>query len=270
MATRKRANQAGDQPSAEWYDYPHYYDLAFSDETEQEVRFLSAAFERFGDGRIKRVLEAGCGTGRVVFRLAQLGYQASGFDLSKNMLDYLRQRLTTANLSANVFEADMADFKVARPVDAVLNGFNTFRHMLTEEAALGHLQSVARALRSGGLFVLGLHVMPPDADDYCIERWRAVDGPAIVTTTLRVLEWNRRTRKERLRISMLIRRKSAKPTRIRTEMTLRTYRLSQLRSLLAKVPELELCESFDFWFEIDEPIPLSPKVSDIVLVMRKV
>ncbi len=68
---------------------------------------------------------------------------------------------------------------------------------------------------------------------------------------------------------MPIRKPSQKPLRVQTEMQLRTYRFNQFQSLLAKVPELELAETFDFWYEIDEPVPVSRDSSDTLLVLRK-
>lgn len=253
----------------EWYDYPEYYDLGFQEDTPKEIEFLQKAFERFGDGPIRRIIEPACGTGRLVYRLAELGYEAAGFDLNENALNFLRKRLARKKLEANVFTANMIDFTVDRPYDVALNTFNTIRHLLTEDDALAHLQSVARALRPGGLFFLGLHVMPPDADEHCIERWRAKKGKTQVSYTLRVVDWQRRARLERLRVSMLIRKGEQPPLRVQTEMTLRSYTLPQLRKLLAKVPEFTLCESYDFWYEIDEPVKLSSDSSDTLLVLRR-
>jgi SAM-dependent methyltransferase len=257
------------KPRPEWYDYPEYYDLGFQEDTPKEIEFLQKAFEKYGSGNVKRIIEPACGTGRLVFRLAELGYDVAGFDLNENALNFLRKRLEKKQLKAEVFQANMINFKVAKPYDVALNTFNTIRHLLSEDDALAHLQAVAAALRPGGLFFLGLHVMPPDADAHCIERWRAKKGQTQVSYTLRVVDWQPRQRLERLRVSMLIRKGQQAPLRVQTEMTLRSYTLTQLRKLLAKVPEFELCESFDFWYEIDEPVKLSRDSSDTLLVLRK-
>ncbi len=257
------------KPQPEWYDYPEYYDLGFQEDTPKEIEFLKKAFERFGDGPVRRIIEPACGTGRLVYRLAELGYDVAGFDLNENALDFLRKRLDKKKLKANVFKANMIDFKVDKPYDAALNTFNTIRHLLTEDDAVSHLRAVAAALRKGGLFFLGLHVMPPDADEHCIERWKAKKGKTNVSYTLRVVDWKARERLETLRVSMLIRKGEQPPIRVKTEMTLRSYTLAQLRKLLSKVPEFELVESYDFWYEIDEPIKLSRDSSDTLLVLRK-
>ena len=52
-------------------------------------------------------------------------------------------------------------------------------------------------------------------------------------------------------------------------MVFRTYTLEQFRRLLATVPELELAETYDFAYSMDEPITPTKKTEDIVFVLRK-
>ena len=78
---------------ASWYDHPHYFDLVFRDETEAEVAFFKQAFQRFASGEVRRVLEPGCGSGRLVVAMAAEGFDVTGLDLSQPMLDYMQKRL---------------------------------------------------------------------------------------------------------------------------------------------------------------------------------
>lgn len=268
-ATKVVAKMKKHVEKPDWYDYPQYFDLGFQDETEKEVAFLPLAFERFGTGEMKRILEPGCGSGRLIVSLAEKGYDVTGFDLSDSMLKFLNKQLAKKKLTASTYKQDMTNFEVDKPYDVVLNTFNTFRHLLTEDAAESHFHAVAKALRPGGLFFFGLHLLPHYADERCIERWTAKTGSTSVTFTLKVTEWDRRKRVETLRISMLIRKPNQEPTRVRSEIYLRTYRVQQLQSLLKKIPELELVETYDFWYEIDEPIKLTRDSSDSLLVFRK-
>lgn len=251
-----------------WYDYPQFFDLAFRDETQPEADFIEAACRKFARRPVRRMLEPGCGSGRLVVELARRGYDVAGFDTNATSLAYLRQRLRRANLQANVFAADMADYRVTQPVDVVLNTFNTFRHLTTEAAAESHLRCVSNSLRPGGLFILGLHLLPPDASEECTERWTAWRGRTQVTFTLRVISTSRRQRIERLRVSMLVRSPS-RELRVATEFPLRMYTARQLRRLLAKAPQFELCAVYDFHHELDRPLPLNDVLSDTVLVLRK-
>jgi SAM-dependent methyltransferase len=256
-------------PAAEnWYDYPAYFDLAFRDETLPEADFIEAACRKYCPFPVQRLLEPACGSGRLICELARRGYEMVGFDLNEPMLEYGRKRLARLHLAANLFIADMADFTLDQPVDAAFNTFNSFRHLLTEDDALSHLQCVAKALKTSGIFILGLHLLPPDAAEESTERWTAQSGATRLTATLRVVASNRRRRLETLRMSLLV-RTPKKELRIRSEFTLRLYNAGQLKALLAKVPELELLDVFDFWYEIEHPLVLNNDLADTVLILRK-
>jgi SAM-dependent methyltransferase len=260
---------ANRQPlSACWYDHPRLYDIGFRAETPLEADFIEAACRKYCGFAARRLLEPGCGPGRLVVEMARRGYRVTGLDLNRPSLDYLRRRLTRRGLKADVVEADMADFRLSRPVDAAFCTVNTFRHLLTERLARGHLECIARSLRPGGIYILGFHLMPIDASEEDSERWRAREGRTQVSVTLRVLSTDRRRRIERLRMSLLA-RTAGKEVRLRDEFAFRLYTAAQFRRLLAAVPSLELCDVYDFWYEIDTPLQLSDDRADTVFILRK-
>ena len=251
-----------------WYNFPQYYDLAFRSETIPEANFIEAACRKYCSGTTRRLLEPACGTGRLVTELAARGYDLVGLDLSKPSLAFLRRRLARRKLQAEILHGDMSDFELSEPVDAAYSTFDGFRHLLTEETALGHLQSVARALRPGGIYLLGFHLLPPDADEECTERWSETRGQTKVTVTLRVLETSRRRRIEKLRVCLLV-RSPQKELRLRHDFEFRMYTVGQFVQLLEKVPQFELCDVYDFWYDIDDPLVLDDEISDTVFVLRK-
>ncbi|WP_369179558.1 class I SAM-dependent methyltransferase [Streptomyces mutabilis] len=127
-----------------------------------------------------RVLDAGCGTGRVLIQLAQLGYDGVGVDQDASMLAVARRnapRLTW-------LQADLADFDpdasgVGSGFDLVVAAGNVFPLLApgTESAVAARL---AQALRPGGLLVAGFGLdqehlpVPPsltlaDYDAHCTE-----------------------------------------------------------------------------------------------------
>jgi SAM-dependent methyltransferase len=254
--------------AGEWYDYPQYYDLAFAEETPLEADFIEAACRKYALGPVRRLLEPGCGGGRLVVELAKRGFELTAFDTSEASLKFLRSRLRRCRRSADVFHADMTAFGIPQPVDAAFNTYNTFRHLLSEEAARSHLESVAAAVRPGGIYILGLHLLPMDASEECTERWRATRGEERVTFTLRVIATNRRKRIERLRVNMLV-RSPQRELRLANEFDFRMYTAAQLRRLLRSVPAWELCSVHDFCYEIDQTLPLDDELSDTVLILRR-
>jgi SAM-dependent methyltransferase len=265
---------AGSSPSrsrttkADWYDYPQYYDLSFRSETRLEADFIEAACRKYAAFPVRRLLEPACGSGRLVAELAARDYHLTGLDLSQPSLNYLRRRLSRRKLSAQVFRADMADFRLDQTVDAAYCTFDGFRHLLSEEAARRHLQCVTDALRPGGIYILGFHLLPPDAAEDCTERWSAQHGRTRVTVTLRVLATDRRRRLEELRVCQLV-RSGQRTLRLRHDFPLRMYTARQFRRLLDRVPSLELCDVYDFWYEIDHPLELNDEISDTVFILSK-
>lgn len=250
------------------YDYPQYWDLAFQDETKQEADFVDAVSKRYASIPVKRIYEPGCGGGRLVVELLRRGYEVEAVDLSETAVEYVRRRLKRAGQGARIECADMATFVTGRKVDLVINTMNTFRHLTSEESARMHLESVSKSLRKGGLFILGMHLLPPDASLEDCERWVQSRGRTRVTTTLKVMEADRRKRYEVLRFNLRV-KTPTKDLKLRSEYRMRIYNATQIRRLLHRFPALEICDVFDFWYDIDEPLKLSDEMGDTVFVMRK-
>jgi hypothetical protein len=154
------------------------------------------------------------------------------------------------------------------PVDAAFCTFNTFRHLTTEDAARRHLKCIADALRPGGIYILGFHLLPLDVAEESCERWTARQGNTRLTATLRVLVTDRRRRLETLRLSLRVRTRR-RDVRLRSEFQLRMYTTRQFRQLLTSVGEFEMCAVYDFWYEIDKPLVLNDTMTDTVFVLRK-
>ena len=77
----------------ECYDYPQYWDLAFRSETKLEADFIEQACQRYCGSPVRRLLEPGCGGGRLVLETAARGYAVTGVDLSASAIRYVSRRL---------------------------------------------------------------------------------------------------------------------------------------------------------------------------------
>jgi SAM-dependent methyltransferase len=251
------------------YDYPQYYDVAPPGYTKREADFIEAACRKYCLFEARRLLEPACGGGRLITELTARGYEVAGFDLSRSALNYLRRRLARLRLHAETFEAEMSDFRLSRLIDAAYCTVNTFRHLLTEKAARGHLECIARGLRLGGIYVLGLHLLPSHVhQEDTTRRWTQQRARGKVTVTLRVVRSGLCRRIEDRRVCLLVRDRS-REIRLRHEFQLRTYTASQFRRLLASVPSLELCDVYDFRYEIQHPSLLNSEMAYGVFVLRR-
>lgn len=96
----------------------------------------------------KRILEVACGTGRLMEILEENGYDVTGLDLSREMLDIARKRC-----KGELLRQDMRDIRVEKPFDALICVGGSFEYMLTDEDVIRALKGFNRALRRGGVLV---------------------------------------------------------------------------------------------------------------------
>ncbi|MCA9221507.1 MAG: class I SAM-dependent methyltransferase [Planctomycetales bacterium] len=251
------------------YDYPRYYDLVFGSDWKAECDFLQACFDRFATGTVRRVFEPACGTGRLMFRLAKAGYDVSGLDLNERAVEFCNERLARHGFARSAFVADMTDFRVRRKVDAAFNTINSFRHLLSERAARAHLQCVAEALRKGGLYLLGIHLTPTRGRPSSEESWSARRGNLAVNTQMWELDRDPIERIERFAMQFDV-YTPTRHMRLDDELVLRAYSMTQFQQLVDSVPSLRIVETYDFHYEIDQPIEVSETVEDVVYVLKKV
>jgi SAM-dependent methyltransferase len=139
---------------ADFYDYVTPY------QERRDVRFfVEMAQEARG-----RVLELGCGTGRVLIPTARAGIEMVGVDASTKMLLRCREKLgyEPAKVQSRVklLEADMREFDIqhafglAPDFQLVTLPFRPFQHLLTVEDQLACLGCIRGHLAPGGRVIL--------------------------------------------------------------------------------------------------------------------
>jgi trans-aconitate methyltransferase len=94
----------------------------------------------------ERILDLGCGSGQLTAKIAASGAEVTGIDRSQEMIAEARRNFPALRFDV----ADAANFTVHTPVHAVFS--NAVLHWVKD--AEGVAESVARALRRGGRFVV--------------------------------------------------------------------------------------------------------------------
>ena len=251
------------------YNHPKYYDLLFGSDWKAEFEFLEKCFALYTPRTVRRLFEPACGTGRLLYKFAEAGYEVSGNDLNPLAIEFCNARLERRGLSDRAVVGDMSDFRVRRKADAAFNTINSFRHLPTEAAATAHLKCMAAALAKGGLYVLGIHLLPTNGEVTAEEAWSARRGNLCVNSYMWSKKVDQRKRMEYLGMTIDI----YTPTthkRIVDEMEYRTYTKSQFDKLLAGVPEFEVAAVHDFLYDTDFHIDIQPETEDVVFILRKV
>lgn len=109
---------------------------------------------RYRDDLAGRVLELGCGAGRLTGYLAQLGGDAHGVDVSPAMVDYCRRRYPRARFEVRDLR-DLGAYGDAS-FDAVWASFNVL-DVLDDGDRRAVLQEVRRMLAPQGLLLMSSH-----------------------------------------------------------------------------------------------------------------
>ncbi|HEY1133422.1 MAG TPA: class I SAM-dependent methyltransferase [Nocardioides sp.] len=97
-----------------------------------------------------RILDAGCGTGRVAVRLHELGYDVVGVDVDEAMLDQARAAAPALDWRL----ADLATFDLGETFDVVLVAGNTIP-LLDPGTLLDACERLGAHLTPGGVVVTG-------------------------------------------------------------------------------------------------------------------
>lgn len=251
------------------YDYPKYYDLIFASDWAAEFKFLKECFEQYSSKPVKRVFEPACGTGRLLVQFAKGSYEVAGNDLNEKAIEYCNERLVRQGFAPSAFVGDMANFTVKKKFDAAFNLINTFRHLPTEATAEAHFKCVADALNKGGIYLLGLHLIPKTPQKCTSETWSARRGPLSVVSNLWSIELDLKKRVERIGVTYDVSTPSRK-FRIEDETIFRTYTAEQMFDLIATEPRLRLVETFDFRHDINWPIEITADTEDVIYLLKRV
>lgn len=250
------------------YDHPKYYDLVFGADCAAETRFILGCAEAFLSRPAKHFFEPACGTGRLLYALARRGFSVDGLDLNPKAVEFCNERFARHELPHRAFVADMSDFRVRRKCDVAFNTINSFRHLPSETAARNHLLAMARAVRVGGVYLLGVHLTPTTVPPSEGESWSARRGHLTVNTHMWTNNRDPKKRVERFGIRFDIHRPSGS-FRIEDELVLRSYTKRQMDALIRHSGLWESIATYDFGYDLDDPITVDDSSEDVVYVLRR-
>jgi len=103
-----------------------------------------------------KILDLGCGTGRHVIPLAELGHSCVGVDISSNMLRQAAKKASNKNLKIQFLECDITESLPFddNTFDMILCLFHTFELNKNRENIF---KEAKRLLKKGGRFYLQVH-----------------------------------------------------------------------------------------------------------------
>lgn len=102
------------------------------------------------------ILEVGCGTGRILEYLMNVGYKVTGVDISEEMLDLARQKLSffLESGTLRLKKYNLADRPLPGLFNKVLITFYTFNYVLDRPEAF--LKNTYLSMANGGSIIMDL------------------------------------------------------------------------------------------------------------------
>jgi SAM-dependent methyltransferase len=140
------------------YRHPEEYDLEHLGDSE-DVEFYVSLVRRL---QPRKVLELGCGTGRITLPLAeqgaQLGFDVTGLDSQAEMLETAKKRQLEAPPKVRerlrLIQGDMRTWQSESAFDLIVIPCSSISHLLTLQDQLTVWNQCRRNLRPGGRFVV--------------------------------------------------------------------------------------------------------------------
>lgn len=144
---------------ADYTAHPHLYDVRHAHLTA-DVQFYVGEARTVGG----RILELGCGTGRVTLAVALAGERITGLDISSEMLTLAegkcKELQAPVQSLASFHVGDMRSFALSEAFDLAILPFRSFMHLETADEQLQALRCIREHLRPSGRLVLD--VKDPD------------------------------------------------------------------------------------------------------------
>jgi 2-polyprenyl-3-methyl-5-hydroxy-6-metoxy-1,4-benzoquinol methylase len=132
----------------EEFQNPENYDLEEVQYVACPLHFYLELAQEFGSP----ILDIACGTGLYALPMAELGFEVTGIDLAKPMLEHARKKVKTRNLKVEFVDADARDFRLEKQFRFAFMTGNAFQMFLTRTDQDKLLNSIKLHLAPNGVF----------------------------------------------------------------------------------------------------------------------
>jgi len=142
--------------------YGGYEDLPFMGELYEYIPGYTVRGDRdfylqYCKSTDGKVLELGCGTGRVLIPIAEAGCRITGLDLSEYMLSECRQKLQKKDNDiqsrTRLIQGDMRNFKIDDTFSTTIMPFRPFQHLIDAGDQLSCLKNINKHLAKKGRLI---------------------------------------------------------------------------------------------------------------------
>ena len=107
-----------------------------------------------GLGEGDKILDAGCGLGRISVELAALGLDVTGVDIIQSELDAAHESAEAEGVPLTLINHDLRSFQAREQFDCAINLYTSFGYCATIEEDMKILKNIADSVKTGGTFIM--------------------------------------------------------------------------------------------------------------------
>ena len=146
--------------STNFKEYAKYYDFFNSEKDyKSECFYVDSIIKRFNP-RTKTILDIGCGTGLHDFELANLNYEVTGIDISKEMIEIAKIEAIKRNKKVDFYVDSDQEYIASHKFDAIISLFHVISYQVTDSKLSKLFEVANNNLKSGGLFIFDYWYTP--------------------------------------------------------------------------------------------------------------
>lgn len=137
-----------------WFDSEHYLKLYHSRDNTEAKKFAKMICNIINIKPGSSILDLGCGAGRHSIILSKMGYQVTGFDLSRHLLMEARSNSIQQKTSLSLVRGDIRNLPFKPEFDLVLNIFTSWGYFESDLENFTVLKNAILLKKPTGFFVL--------------------------------------------------------------------------------------------------------------------
>ncbi len=136
----------------DWFS-SDYYLTVYSHRNQSDAQKLIDLISKLNIPKNSKVLDAACGAGRHSLLLAGKGFNVTGFDLSRNLLNVAAVNAAARKIDLNLVNADLRDVQFKSYFDLIVNLFTSFGYFESDEENFAFINNSYSFLKNDGYFV---------------------------------------------------------------------------------------------------------------------
>jgi 2-polyprenyl-3-methyl-5-hydroxy-6-metoxy-1,4-benzoquinol methylase len=138
----------------DWFSSDLYLSVYSHRNEEEAQQVCNLILESVKLDRGSYILDAACGAGRHSNYFSSLGYNVTGFDLSKTLLNVAKLQALQNNLATDFICVDIRNVFFKQKFNLIVNLFTSFGYFFNDEENFSFIKNSFDFLKPGGYYVL--------------------------------------------------------------------------------------------------------------------